>query len=276
MKLSGRSSRVALATTLALAATLGRTAPQDTAMDAAACSPASPPRDTPAFRRMMQSIMSPGATFQPPDLGTLPTQIDKRTGDYPGLCRYAAENSGLHHTPRVVFMGDSITENWLAGDPTMFSDEILDRGISAQTSGQMVARFYADVIALQPRVVHLMAGTNDVAGNMGPTDEQTYKNNIMTMVDLAQRHGITVILASIPPADHFWWAPSWKPASKIRELNLWLQSYTRENHITFIDYYHVLVGAGGAIDIRYSNDGVHPNAAGYSVMRKLAMPAINK
>ena len=104
--------------------------------------------------------MSPGATFQPPDLGTLPTQIDKRTGDYPGLCRYAAENSGLNHTPRVVFMGDSITENWLAGDPTMFSDEIHDRGISAQTSGQ------------------IMAGTNDVAGNRVPSMSKPTKTTL--------------------------------------------------------------------------------------------------
>jgi enterochelin esterase-like enzyme len=120
--------------------------------------------------------------------------------DWPNLCRYKAANAALAEAPRVVFMGDSITEGWVRGDPGLFVDGVIGRGISAQTSPQMLVRFRQDVLALEPRVVHIMAGTNDIAGNTGPATVRDYQNNILAMVDLARANGIAVVLAGIPPS----------------------------------------------------------------------------
>jgi hypothetical protein len=135
--------------------------------------------------------------------------------DWPGLCRFRADNARLmssNSRPDMVFMGDSITENWVLGDPALFGDEFVNRGIGGQTAPQMLVRFRADVVALKPQRVHIMAGTNDVAGNTGPSTLQDFRNNIMSMVDLARANEIEVILASIPPAAAFNWQPSAQPA----------------------------------------------------------------
>jgi len=138
--------------------------------------------------------------------------------DWASLCHYREENrrvaSGAR--PRVVFIGDSITELWKAYDPDFFSGGVLDRGISGQTTPQMVVRFYQDVVRLRPRVVHIMAGTNDVAANTGPTSDDQFKNNITAMVDLAKANGIKVVLASIPPTKTFSWRPDLRPARSRR------------------------------------------------------------
>jgi len=192
--------------------------------------------------------------------------------DWPGLCRYRAANEAvLTGSPpaRVVLMGDSITENWALADPGFFQDGVVNRGISGQTTPQMLVRFRADVIALRPELVHILAGTNDVAGNTGPTRAQDFKDNIMTMAELARTHGIRVILGSIPPAAAFNWRPQLDPVPRIRELNSWLRDYAAQNGFDYIDYYSQLAGASGELNAGLGNDGVHPNRAGYRVMRGL-------
>ena len=191
--------------------------------------------------------------------------------DWPGLCRFRSENDSAAtaaERPRVVFMGDSITENWKLGDPGLFEQGILNRGISGQTTPQMLVRLRSDVIALKPRIVHILAGTNDVAGNTGPNRPQDFKDNIMTMAELARAHGIRVVLASIPPAASFNWRPQLHPAGQIQELNRWLRDYASRNKFDYVDYYSVLVGPNGGFKPELSNDGVHPNREGYRLMRK--------
>ena len=201
-------------------------------------------------------------------------QRERAQGDWANLCRYRQANGELSSPTRVVFLGDSITENWVKADPELFKQGILGRGISGQTSPQMLLRFFQDVIDLHPKVVHIMAGTNDVAGNTGPTSEQDFKNNLRAMVELAQAHHIRVALASIPPASAFSWRPALRPAETIQHLNAWLQQYARETHSRYIDYYAVLNDGQGGIKGNLSNDGVHPNRDGYAIMKKLAEEGI--
>jgi len=197
---------------------------------------------------------------------------DLAAQDWPGLCRYrdANESASTGSTPiRLVLMGDSITENWALADPQFFQAGILNRGISGQTTPQMLLRFRADVIALRPEAVHILGGTNDIAGNTGPTRVQDFKDNIMSMSELARAHGIRVILGSIPPAAAFNWRPGLDPVPRIRELNSWLRDYAASNGFDYIDYYAQLAGTSGELDAALGNDGVHPNRAGYGVMRAL-------
>jgi lysophospholipase L1-like esterase len=198
--------------------------------------------------------------------------------DWAGLCRFRSANdsaTGAPERPRVVFMGDSITENWLMGDSELFEHGVLNRGISGQTTPQMLVRFRSDVIALKPRTVHILAGTNDVAGNTGPNRPQDFKDNIMSMAELARAHGIHVILGSIPPAASFNWRPQLQPVPRIRELNQWLREYASQNGFDYVDYYSVLAGPGGEFKSELSNDGVHPNRTGYRLMRKLVEQKIS-
>jgi lysophospholipase L1-like esterase len=172
-------------------------------------------------------------------------------------------------TPRVVFMGDSITENWGLADPQFFDHGVLDRGISGQTSEQMLVRFRSDVIALHPRIVLILAGTNDIAGNTGPTSPQNFKNNIMSMAEIVRANGIEVVLCSIPPTATFNWRPNIDPRPWIKQLNAWLRTYAAQNHFKYVDYYPLLAGPAGEFRADLSNDGVHPNRSGYRLMRSL-------
>jgi hexosaminidase len=193
--------------------------------------------------------------------------------DWAGLCRYQADNAALvanKQRPDVVFLGDSITESWVPGDPSVFSSKRIGRGISGQTTAQMLVRFPADVIALHPRVVHIMAGTNDVAGNAGPTSERAFQDNIQAMVALARAHNIRVVIGSIPPAAKFNWRPEVQPAKQIVKLNAWLKEYATRLGLRYVDYYSVLATADGALKPALSIDGVHPNRDGYAAMRSLA------
>lgn len=192
--------------------------------------------------------------------------------DWPNLCRFRAANAEVlasGQRPDLVFMGDSITENWLLGDPELFDAAWINRGIGGQTTPQMLLRFHADVIALRPRAVHIMAGTNDVAGNTGPTTMQDIKNNLMSMVELARTHDIEVIVASIPPSAAFDWRPGLDPRPFIAELNDWLRTYAAEQDLTYLDYHSALADANGALRPGFGNDGVHPNRAGYAAMRRV-------
>jgi lysophospholipase L1-like esterase len=194
--------------------------------------------------------------------------------DWPNLCQYRAANAALSHTTRVVFMGDSITEFWARADTELFSHGVIGRGISGQTSPQMVLRFFQDVVELHPRIVHIMAGTNDLAGNTGPESAQDFKNNVMAMIDLAHAHKIQVVLASIPPASAFPWKPGLHPAADIVTLNAWLRSYAKASGSRYVDYYSVLADTHGGFLTALSNDGVHPNRDGYMKMQALALKAI--
>ena len=196
--------------------------------------------------------------------------------DWAWLCRYRADNAKVDpaHPPQVVFIGDSITENWVGLDPGLFGQTRLGRGIAGQTSPQLLVRFWQDVIALKPRVVHIMVGTNDIAGNTGPTTPEAYKNAVRAMVALAQANGIVVILGSIPPADKFGWATQHQPKPWIAGLNLWLKDFAAERGAIYADYFTPLAGPNGELRPAYGPDGVHPNAAGYAVMRPVAEQAI--
>jgi lysophospholipase L1-like esterase len=195
--------------------------------------------------------------------------------DWPGLCRYQEANATLagKPPPRVVFIGDSITDGWVDGDPTLFAAGVVGRGIGAQTSPQMLLRFRQDVVALAPRVVHIMAGTNDIAGNTGPTTVRDFQNNILAMLDIARANGIAVVLAGIPPSKRLYWREL-DPRREIRTLNAWLRDTAAERGLVFVDYGEVLADAEGGLRADLGNDGVHPNRAGYAAMRPLAERAI--
>jgi lysophospholipase L1-like esterase len=201
---------------------------------------------------------------------------DQARNDWPNLCRYRAANATLARPVRAVFMGDSITEFWAQADPELFSNGVIGRGISGQTSPQMLLRFFRDVVELHPRTVHIMAGTNDLAGNTGPSTAQDFKDNMTAMVELAHAHQIGVVLASIPPASAFPWKPGLRPAAEIVALNTWLRGYAKTSHSQYADYYSVLADAQGGFQGALSNDGVHPNRDGYAKMRALALKAIGR
>jgi|HubBroStandDraft_6_1064221.scaffolds.fasta_scaffold144052_2 lysophospholipase L1-like esterase len=199
---------------------------------------------------------------------------EQARNDWPNLCRYRAANAALSQATRVVFIGDSITELWVRGDPELFGNGVLGRGIGGQTSPQILLRFSQDVVELHPQIVHIMAGTNDLAGATGPSSPQDYKNNVMAMVELAHAHKIRVVLASIPPASAFPFRPTMRPAAEIVTLNTWLRSYAKESGCQYIDYYSVLADSQGGFQSALSNDGVHPNRDGYLKMRPLAQKAL--
>ena len=211
-----------------------------------------------------------------PDAFALDPQI--LSTDWAWLCRYRAENALVdpQHPPRAVFIGDSITENWRSADPDFFAHGNLGRGISGQTSPQLLVRFYQDVIALHPAVVHIMVGTNDIAGNTGPTSPETYQNAVRAMVDLARANHIVVILGSIPPSIQFGWQPALRPGPWVLQLNLWLKDYARAQHLVYADYHAALAGPAGELPAEFGPDGVHPNAAGYAVMRGVAERALTE
>jgi lysophospholipase L1-like esterase len=203
--------------------------------------------------------------------------------DWPGLDHYKSENAALPPaTPgerRVVFFGDSITDAWGRGPDTgsFFPGKpYVNRGISGQTTAQMLVRFRQDVVDLHPRAVVILAGTNDVAGNTGPMTAEMTEDNFRSMVEIARANGIRAILASILPAADFPWHPGLQPASKIRALNDWLQSYCRSEGLVYIDYYTPLADAAGGMKPRLSFDGVHPTAKGYAIMAPLAQAGIDK
>ena len=163
-------------------------------------------------------------------------------------------------------MGDSITEGWKESRPAFFGGDRIDRGISGQTTSQMLGRFYADVIDLHPVVVHILAGTNDIAGNSGPTSFDAIENNLTSMIDLARAHGIRVILGTVLPAARFSWRPDIDPVASIRALNAWIRAYARARGIVVVDYYTLLDDGRHGLAAIDSADGVHPGAAGYAKM----------
>jgi lysophospholipase L1-like esterase len=220
---------------------------------------------------------------KPQDLATQEHNVDNELlkHDWANLGRYRDENAEVEppseNENRVVFMGNSITEGWKDMCPEFFAGRpYLNRGISGQTTPQMLIRFSPDVINLKPNVVVILAGTNDIAGNTGPSTLKMIEDNIKSMVDLARANGIRVVLCSVLPAYDYWWNPSVNPAEKIAALNVWIKNYALNNRIIYLDYYLQMVDNRLGLKSEYSEDGVHPNKAGYLLMAPLAEEAIAK
>ena len=200
--------------------------------------------------------------------------------EWANLKKYAAENHALpppaKNEKRVVFMGNSITEGWKRADSSFFSsNNYFDRGISGQTTPQMLLRFRQDVIDLKPSAVVILAGINDIAENTGPISLDDILGNIISMTELARANKIRVILCSILPANKFPWRPQIQPADKVIQLNAMIRAYADKNKITYVDYYPAMVDSEKGLDKKYTQDGVHPTAAGYAIMEPLVVKAIN-
>ena len=199
--------------------------------------------------------------------------------DWPKMEYYDAQNREVsmgNKEGRVVFMGNSITQGWTQFMPEMFDNQTyINRGIGGQTTPQMLLRFRQDVIALQPKIVVILAGTNDIAGNTPLKDLETVAGHLFSMAELAQRHNIKVILCSVIPAAEYPWRKGKNPHLKIPQLNQMIQNYCKKNSIYYLDYFSAMTdGKNGLID-SYGSDGVHPNKIGYEVMAKLVNKAID-
>lgn len=197
--------------------------------------------------------------------------------DWAWLGRYRDDNAKLIASGAkvdAVFLGDSITEGWARTDPDFFGKGNVGRGISAQTTPQLLVRMHADVIALKPRVVHIMAGTNDIAQNTGPMTPQDSKNNIMAMCEIARAHGLRIVLGSVPPASKYWWRPEVQSKAAAVAMNEWLRSYAKEIGAVYADYAAALTDASGNVKRNLAKDEVHPTPEGYAAMRPVAEAAI--
>jgi lysophospholipase L1-like esterase len=234
---------------------------------------------------MAQSTPAPPADCA--ELSVQVTRFEALLKDWPALSRYHDENARVappaKNENRVVFLGDSITDSWdnpkyggfFPGKP------YFDRGISAQTTPQMLLRFRADVVALHPKVVVILAGTNDLAGNTGPMTLEQIEDNLASIAELAAVNHIRVVLASILPVSDYESGDgkpiiqtTKRPPEKIRALNEWIKNYVANNKLTYLDYYSAMADDRGFLKEELSEDGLHPNAKGYAVMAPLAQGAI--
>jgi len=229
-----------------------------------------------------------------PDCAELPVlnerleRANKILHDWPNLTRYAEANATLAAPAkfelRVVFMGDSITDAWVSPEFGGFfpGKPYVDRGISGQTTPQMLIRFRPDVIALQPKIVVILAGTNDIAGNTGPMTVGQIEANLVSMAELAKTNKIRVVLASVLPVSNYGHDRQGnpldmrinRPPEKILELNAWIKKYAEANGHTYLDYFSAMVDPQGLLQQDLSDDGLHPNAKGYAMMTPLAEQAI--
>lgn len=214
----------------------------------------------------------------------LPAQTpeeERLHNDWAYLKKFAEANAKLpppaRGEDRVVFMGNSITEGWKPPLETMFPGKpYINRGIGGQTTPQMLVRFRQDVIALRPKVVVILAGTNDIAGNTGPSTVEMIENNLASMAELAKAHGIRVVLASVLPVYSYTWRPSVQPIPAIAQLNDWMKDYARRNAMVYLDYFDAMVDERRGLKSDLTYDGVHPNEAGYRVMAPLTLAAIQQ
>ena len=203
--------------------------------------------------------------------------------DWPNLSRYQDENRSVglpeKGKQRVVFMGDSITEEWSNLYPDYFDTKgYINRGIGGQTTPQMLIRFKPDVIDLEPDIVVILAGTNDIAGNTGPSNMKMITDNIFSMAEIALANNIEVLICSVLPAADFPWSPGKNPAEKVIKLNSLLKDYCNKNKITYVDYYSAMDNGKGGLKVpehTAADDLVHPNKAGYAVMEGVILKALN-
>ena len=201
--------------------------------------------------------------------------------DWANLAKYETQNNQLppkqSREKRIVLMGDSITEFWSQIQPDFFANtSYINRGISGQTTPQMLIRFRPDVLDLHPDVVVILAGVNDIAGNTGPTTNDAIFGNIISMVELAKANAIKVILCSVLPANNFYWRPNEKAAETIIQLNQLIQSYAKEHDIPYVDYHSAMADAKNGLPKEFSEDSVHPNLKGYQTMQPLLEKAVRK
>jgi len=198
--------------------------------------------------------------------------------DWAQFGRYAKANEELTKRPSVVFMGNSITDNWARMHKEFFDENnFAGRGIGGQTTSEMLVRFRADVIDLKPKLVLIMAGTNDVAGNNGVISLENAMGSIISMCELAKLHGIRPLICSVPPCAGFSWARDITNASEtIKTLNGMLQDYCKKNKIDYVDYWTALAKEDGTMKDGISSDGCHPTLDGYAIMEPIALKAIRK
>ena len=213
------------------------------------------------------------------------SRLQTRLQDWPALARYRDANAGVtapaKDEKRVVFMGDSITDFWKLAN-FFPSKPYINRGISGQTTPQLLVRFRPDVIALKPQVVVILAGTNDIAGNTGPTTLEAIEGNLASMFELARANNIRVVIASVLPVSDYAKNREGKPINqttrrspeKIKALNEWITGYANQSGLTYLDYFSAMVDEKGFLKEGLSNDGLHPNEKGYAVMQPLVEQAI--
>jgi lysophospholipase L1-like esterase len=199
--------------------------------------------------------------------------------DFPWLAKFKEDDLKLGPPAagedRVVFMGDSITQGWHL-DGSFPGKPYINRGISGQTTPQMVLRFHQDVIALKPKVVVILAGINDIAGNTGPMTPDETEDNLSAMAEIAKANKIKVVLCSVLPAYDFPWSPGQYPAHKVVELNDWIKAHASEKSYIYVDFYSPMKDDRGGLPPTLSRDGVHPLPAGYAIMAPLVQAAIEK
>ncbi|MEZ4972080.1 MAG: SGNH/GDSL hydrolase family protein [Cyclobacteriaceae bacterium] len=201
--------------------------------------------------------------------------------DWPNLTKFKEANDKLgapaKGEKRVVFMGNSITEGWKDHQPEFFNNKsFINRGIGGQTTPQMLIRFRQDVVNLKPRAVVILAGTNDIAGNTGPSSLEMIYDNIVSMAEIAKANEIEAIISSVLPAFDYSWKPGLDPATKIPALNKMLSDYAAEKGLIYLDYFSAMTDGNNGLRKELTYDGVHPNRAGYEVMAPLAQKAIDK
>ena len=199
--------------------------------------------------------------------------------DWPNFARYhdadAATQPPAANEDRVVFMGDSITDGWHL-DQYFPGKPYINRGISGQTTSQMVLRFRPDVLELHPKVVVILAGINDIAENTGPISLEAIEGNFTSMVDLAQANGIRVVLSSVLPAAKLPWRPAIDPVEKVAELNTWIKDLAAKRSLIYLDYFTAMDDGHHGLKAAYAHDAVHPNADGYAAMAPLAQAAVTQ
>lgn len=205
--------------------------------------------------------------------------MQEKLNDWPQLGRYRDANAVLPPASpsekRVVFYGDSITDAWAKKPEQFFPGKpYVGRGISGQTTPQMLVRFQQDVVHLKPAVVVILAGTNDIAGNTGPSTPEMIVDNFESMVEIAKANNIKVVISSILPADHYSWRPEVQPAEQIRKMNERLKALSQHDGLVYLDYYSAMANAKGGLDPDLAKDGVHPTPKGYAMMSPLAEKAI--
>ena len=243
----------------------------------AGCAPATSSTPSPAATPVP-------ATVAATPVGPSPQQVaamERRLSDWANLARYRDANAALGQPGpgenRVVFMGNSITDAWAKSFPAMFPGKpYVGRGISGQTTPQMLVRFRQDVVALKPKVVVILAGINDIAGNTGPSSQQMIADNLTSMTEIAKANGIRVVLASVLPAYDFPWRRGLQPAPKVAALNEWIRQYAQQAGVVYLDYYSRMVDARGGLPPELASDEVHPTEAGYRLMAPLAEAAIQQ
>ncbi|MEO8561359.1 MAG: SGNH/GDSL hydrolase family protein [bacterium] len=239
---------------------------------------------TPIQQRGLDPLPAPVAATaaSAPAAGPSTQQLvawERERNDWPNLARYRAANAQLGDPApgenRVVFMGNSITDGWAKRFATDFPGKpYVGRGISGQTTPQMLARFRQDVVALKPKVVVILAGINDIAGNTGPSTQAMIADNIMGMTDIAKANGIRVVLSSVLPAFDFPWRRGLEPAPKVIALNAWIKAYAQGAGVVYLDYHTKMADARGGLSPEMASDGVHPTVAGYQIMAPMADAAI--